>query len=65
MRIIGFIILFLLSFTSKGQSKFETLRKQLIENKKYLLVNLLKINLISADFQKAIIKFSKKKISLA
>jgi len=35
MRIIAFFILFLLPFISKGQSKFEPLRKQLVENKTY------------------------------
>ncbi|OIV41766.1 WG repeat-containing protein [Flavobacterium johnsoniae] len=35
MRIIAFQALFFLSFISKGQSKFESLRKKLIENKTY------------------------------
>lgn len=35
MRIIAFYILLLLPFISKGQSKFEALRKKLVENKTY------------------------------
>lgn len=35
MRIIAFFLLLLCPFISKGQSKFEALRKQLIENKTY------------------------------
>lgn len=35
MRIIAFFILLLLPFISKGQSKFEALRKKLVENKTY------------------------------
>lgn len=35
MRIIGLFILLLLPFISKGQSKFEALRKKLVENKTY------------------------------
>jgi hypothetical protein len=35
MRIIRFFILLLLPFISKGQSKFEPLRKQLVDNKTY------------------------------
>ncbi|PTT03859.1 hypothetical protein DBR27_10080, partial [Flavobacterium sp. HMWF030] len=35
MRIIAFCLLLLFPFISKGQSKFEPLRKQLIEKKTY------------------------------
>lgn len=39
MRIIGLFILLLMPFISKGQSKFESLRKKLVENKTYQYVS--------------------------